>query len=133
MSIERVDEYILLAKRKQELEAELREVKGKLEKTETRLTDYFAEKGLKNVRTENGMAYLSREIFAGLAPEENGGHEEAHAALRQHGLGYMVKDGVNANTLRAYVREREEAGEEIPRDLLPHIKITEVFRVRVRS
>ncbi len=133
MSIERVDEYILLAKRKQELEAELREVKGKLEKTETRLTDYFAEKGLKNLRTENGMAYLSREIFAGLTPEEDGGHEAAHAALRQHGLGYMVKDGVNANTLRAYVREREEAGEELPRDLLPHIRITEVFRVRVRS
>ena len=92
MSIERVDEYILLAKRKQELEAELREVKGKLEKTETRLTDYFAEKGLKNLRTENGMAYLSREIFAGLTPEEDGGHEAAHAALRQqrpgiHGQG----------------------------------------------
>ncbi len=79
------------------------------------------------------MAYLSREVFASLAPEENGGHEEAHAALRRNGLGYMVKDGVNANTLRAYVREREGLGEEIPRDLRPSIRVTEVFRVRVRS
>ena len=38
---------------------------------------------------------------------------------------------VNAQTLRAYVREKEESEEEMPEGLQPYIDVTEVYRLRV--
>ena len=128
-----IDNYIKKNLEKRDLEAKLRDIKEQLDQEEQRLTEYFAENGLQNVKTKSGLAYLSRELFANLVKGEDGSHKKAHTALKRAGLKYLVKDQVNSSSLRAYVRELDENGTAIPKGLIPHINIAEVFRIRVRT
>jgi pyrroloquinoline quinone (PQQ) biosynthesis protein C len=45
----------------------------------------------------------------------------------------MVKGNVNTQSLRAYVREREEYKEEIPPEAARWIIKTEMYRARVKA
>ena len=87
----------------------------------------FAQYGIQNIKTAAGQTvYLNREIFAKLV----GDHKKALTAFRRAGLGDFVKESVNAQTLRAYVREMDEV---LPKGLQPYIDITEIYRMRMRS
>lgn len=127
---ERVNDYARQVGIIRELEAQLKSHKGELARREERLLENFAAGGIQNMKTSAGQTvYLNREVFARLV----GDTKSAHTALRRVGLGDLIKPTVNAQTLRAYVREKEESGEEIPRGLQPYIDIAEVYRLRMRS
>ena len=128
-----IDDYIKKNIEKRNLEAKLREIKEQLDQDEQRLADYFAENGLQNIKTKTGTAYLSRELFANLVKGEDGSHKKAHTAFKRAGLKHLVKDQINSSSLRAYIRELDENGVSIPKGLIPHINIAEVFRIRVRT
>ena len=127
---ERVNDYARQVGVIRELEAQLKTHKEELAKREERLLEKFSRDGIQNMKTATGQTvYLNREVFARLV----GDTENAHTAIRQAGLGDFIKATVNAQTLRAYVREKEESEEEIPQGLQPYIDVTEVYRLRVRS
>ena len=127
---ERVNDYARLVGVIRELEALLKSHKDELARKEERLLDTFAQDGIRNMKTAAGQTvYLNRELFARLV----GDTEQAHTAIRQAGLGDFIKPTVNAQTLRAYVREKEESEEEMPEGLQPYIDVSEVYRLRVRS
>ena len=122
-----VAEYAALTEKRRDLEAEINRLKADLSAREEKLVEEFAQAGIQNIKTTAGQTvYLNREIFAKLV----GDHEEALDAFRQAGLGDFVKESVNAQTLRAYVREMDEV---LPEGLQPYIDVTEVFRMRMRS
>ena len=122
-----VGEYARLTEQRRKLEAEVKRLAADLIAREEVLVEEFAKAGIQNVKTTAGQTvYLNREIFAKLV----GDHVEALDAFRTAGLGDFVKETVNAQTLRAYVREMDE---ELPEGLQPYIDITEVFRMRMRS
>ena len=122
-----VSEYAALTEERRKLEAEVKRMAADLAAREEVLLEEFAKAGIQNIKTSAGQTvYLNREIFAKLV----GDHEEALDAFRQAGLGDFVKESVNAQTLRAYVREMDEV---LPEGLQPYIDITEVFRMRMRS
>ena len=122
-----VAEYAALTAERRKLESEVNAIKRDLADREAKLVEAFGEAGIQNIKTASGQTvYLNREIFARLA----GDQEEAHAAFRQAGLGDLIKEVVNAQTLRAYVREMDEA---LPEGLQPYIDVTEVYRMRMRS
>ena len=122
-----VAEYAALTAERRKLEVEVNAIKRDLEDREAKLVEAFGEAGIQNIKTASGQTvYLNREIFARLA----GDQEEAHAAFRQAGLGDLIKEVINAQTLRAYVREMDEA---LPEGLRPYIDVTEVYRMRMRS
>ncbi len=127
---ERVNDYAQLVMGIRELEAQVKTHKEELAKREERLLENFARDGIQNMKTAAGQTvYLNRDVFARLV----GDTKNAHTALRRAGLGDFIKAAVNAQTLRAYVREKEESEEEIPKGLQPYIDVTEVYRIRVRS
>ncbi len=128
-----VNEYVQLHQEKRELETRLNRVKKDIETREPVVEEYFAEHGFQNIRTENGTAYLHREILVNLRPEQSGGHEEAHNTMRKHGLGYMIKESVNTSTLRSHFAEIVKSGEEIPQDMSEYLNVMDRHRVRVRS
>ena len=128
-----VSEYVKLHAEKRELEARLNQVKKDIEVREPLVEEYFAEEGFENVRTESGIAYLYREILVNLRPEEGGTHREAHTAMRNHGLDWMIKETINPSTLRAHFAEAVKSGEPIPKDVASHLNILDRHRVRVRS
>ena len=122
-----VADYAALTAERRKLESEVNAIKRDLADREAKLVEAFGEAGIQNIKTASGQTvYLNREIFARLA----GDQEEAHAAFRQAGLGDLIKEVINAQTLRAYVREMDEA---LPEGLRPYIDVTEVYRMRMRS
>ena len=122
-----VTEYAELTEKRRKLEAEVKRLATDLAAREEMLVEEFAKAGIQNIKTSSGQTvYLNREIFARLV----GDHEEALDAFRRAGLGDLVKESVNAQTLRAYVREMDEV---LPEGLQPYIDVTEVFRMRMRS
>jgi sigma54-dependent transcription regulator len=122
-----VTEYAELTEQRRKLEAEVKRLATDLAAREEVLLEEFAKAGIQNIKTSAGQTvYLNREIFAKLV----GDHEEALDAFREAGLGDLVKESVNSQTLRAYVREMDEV---LPEGLQPYIDVTEVFRMRMRS
>jgi len=122
-----VSQYANLTIKRRDLEAEANRLKTELLAIEEKLVEEFSQAGVQNVKTTAGQTvYLNREVFAKLV----GDQKKAYTALRRAGLGDFVKETVNAQTLRAYVREVDEV---LPKGLQPYIDITEVYRMRMRS
>jgi response regulator RpfG family c-di-GMP phosphodiesterase len=122
-----VSEYAALTDKRRKLEAEVKKLASELVVREERLVEAFAQAGIQNIKTKNGQTvYLNREVFAKLI----GDHKKALTAFRRAGLSDFVKETVNSQTLRAYVREMDEV---LPKGLQPYVDITEVYRMRMRS
>ena len=126
-------EYADLTQRKRELERQLAFVKEELTRRESLLAEDLDTAGLQQLKTRAGaVLYRHEALFASLAKDPNGETEAALAALREQGLGWMVKATVNANTLRSWVKEQEQSPEGLPAELRPHLKISRLPRVGVR-
>ena len=122
-----VSEFADLTEQRRKLEAEVKKLATDLAGREERLVEEFGQAGIQNIKTATGQTiYLNREIFAKLV----GDQKKAYTAFRRAGLGDFVKETVNANTLRAWVREMDEV---LPKGLQPYIDVSEVFRIRMRS
>jgi len=112
---------------RRKLDAAVNTLKAELTVLEERLVEEFGLAGIQNVKTSAGQTvYLNREVFAKLV----GDQKKAYTAFRRAGLGDFVKETVNAQTLRAWVREVDEV---LPKGLQPYVDITEVYRMRMRS
>ncbi len=61
-----------------------------------------------------GRVSLRAEIYASIQGKHK---EDAYRWLVLNGHGSLIKDTVNAGTLKAFIREQIENGEEIPSDL----------------
>ena len=122
-----VAEFADLTEQRRKLEVEVKKLATDLAAREERLVEEFGQAGIQNIKTKTGQTiYLNREIFAKLT----GDQKKAYTAFRRAGLGDFVKETVNANTLRAWVREMDEV---LPKGLQPYIDVTEVYRMRMRS
>ena len=133
MDTKKIKEYIQLHTEKRSAEARLKVIKDNIAVLEPMVSDILTEEGVQNVKIDNSMAYLHKELFASLVRDDDNSHEAAHQALKDNGLDSMVKEGVNAQTLKAYVTELDKAEEPVPEGLAPYLKISEVYRVRVRT
>ena len=122
-----VAEYAQKTEQRRKLDSESKRLATEIAALDEKLVEQFAQAGIQNIKTAAGQTvYLNREVFAKLV----GDHKKALTAFRRAGLSDFVKETVNANTLRAYVREMDEV---LPRGLQPYVDITEVFRMRMRS
>ena len=122
-----VAEFAEKVAEKRKLEAEVKQLATELASREEKLVEEFAQAGIQNIKTATGQTiYLNRQIFARLT----GDQKKSYTALRRAGLGDFIKEGVNTQTLSAYVRELEEV---LPKGLQPYINVTEVYRMRMRS
>ena len=129
-----------LTNRMIELHQEKRDLKTRSENNsaeikllEPVISKRFAAQQIQQQKTMTGeTVYLQRDSWTSLVQDEDGSMEEAHQALREHGLAWLVKDNVNGRTLSAWVREQEKQETEIPEDLLPFLKISKAYKVKVR-
>ena len=122
-----VAEYAQKTEQRRKLDSESKRLATEIAALDEKLVEAFAQAGIQNIKTKTGQTvYLNREVFAKLI----GDHKKALTAFRRAGLADFVKETVNANTLRAYVREMDEV---LPKGLQPYVDITEVYRMRMRS
>ena len=76
--------------------------------------------------------YLEKSTYTSLVADANGNHNAAHQALIDYGPQWLVKDKVDSSSLSAWVREQRRDEIEIHEDLIPFLKISDVYRVKVR-
>ena len=128
-----IQAYIGCDRRIKELEVRLKEEKALKQKMQTPLLDQFAVNRIQNQKMETGeTVFIHKNTQVSLRKNDAGELADAHQALRDHGLDYLVRDNVNGNQLSAWYREQMENEEEIPEELSPFLNVSNIFQVRVR-
>lgn len=126
-----VDDLQDLRNKKEQLEAELKTVNATLEEVESTLVDAMLTAELESLK-RNGRTYSLRiETFASAKPETK---EELFEALRNNDAGDLVQEQVNANSLRAFVKELKSNNDgEIPEWIIDFINVYEKSKIAVRK
>ena len=131
--LERLDK---LRQLKADAEAELKDITAELTAIQEVLVPQFMAAGMQSQKLADGRTfYLRKEEWAYPKSVENGGGRGSAGvleALVASGLGDMVHETYNTQTLSAYVREKERAGEELPAPLVEAIDVVVKTEIRVR-
>ena len=125
---ERVQAYAAKKAEIDEAEEALKGLKAEYSAQEEVLLRDYETDGIQNMRTvDNRTVYLHQDLYVKLV----GDTDEGHDAIRAAGGSDLVKYGVNASSLRAWVKELV-ASDGIPEGLQPFIETTDGFHIRVR-
>lgn len=114
----------------EDLESRLDAAKRERDAIKSLVLQDFQSQGISKTTVNGRTAYLSRQIWASVA----GAVDEVKAALVSLGVGHMVKETINTQTLSAYVREFESDDQgmpDLPAELKGLVKVTEKFDIRV--
>lgn len=102
-----LDQYVDLTARKRDLETQVNILKKQLAPLEAQLVEELAQEGLRSKTTSGGTTvYLIRKIYARAG---EAGKPAACKALRAAGLGDLVEESFNTNTLSAHFRQQAKA------------------------
>ena len=126
-----IDDLQDLRNQKEELENSLKAVNAELEEVEKQVIENFVNSEVDSVK-RNGKTYsLKNETFASAIAEEK---DNLFAALRNNEAGELVQETVNANSLRAFVKELKTNNDgNIPEWILPFITVFEKTKISVRK
>lgn len=126
---EQLATYLNLHDEVKATEAYLESLKGQRDAAGEVLIGVFERDGVNSLRSTDGRTvYLARELWARAADAE-----ALTKALRANGLGDIVKETVNTQTLTSVVREHDKSGEPLPPEVADAIIVSEVFKPRVRK
>jgi len=129
--MEKLKTYAKLLKQKNELEAELKSVKGKMSDIEDDILDYFAENGVDQIRVDGVTLYPRSQLWASAKTETE------MKILAEHGHQDLVEEKVNTHRLSALIREMLQETENKTLEELPEwteiLSISERFKVGYRS
>jgi len=99
------DELKNLRDLKADLEAQVKDVTAKIDKTDYRLSEIMAQTETQNFTRAGTMFCLTTKTRASAAA---GVKDELFAALRDNGFGDLVQETVNANSLSSFAKEQIE-------------------------
>jgi hypothetical protein len=129
--------YVTADKEVRAMEEKLEAAKKKLNELEPQVLDYMQRHGMSSAKVAGLTVYLNRQIWASVAKDEAGDNTSSIETLKQFpDTSVFVKEGVNTQTLSAWVREQPQDSQFMP--LLPEevvgaIKVTEKYNVRTRK
>lgn len=114
-----------------EREAELKKLKGQLEAVNLQILTKMSEEKLGAVRAASGHLFseVVKNVYALPNKDQVEARERCRKWLRRVGLGALIEESVNAQTLTKALREREAAG----RGILELIRVTPIRTLSVRK
>ena len=125
------DKLKALRERKDELEAELKQVNMDIDNADWHLSNLMAETETQNFTRAGTMFCLTTKTRASA---KAGQKDELFAALRGEGFGDMITETVNANSLSSFVKEQiAENGDVLPDWLSGLVSVFEKTTVGVRK
>lgn len=125
------DKLKALRDRKEELEAELKQVNMDIDNADWHLSNLMAETETQNFTRAGTMFCLTTKTRASA---KAGQKDELFAALRGEGFGDMITETVNANSLSSFVKEQiAENGDVLPDWLSGLVSVFEKTTVGVRK
>lgn len=120
-----------LRDRKDELEAELKQINTDIDNADWHLSNLMAESETQNFTHAGTMFCLTTKTRANAAA---GRRDELFEALRNEGYGNMITETVNANTLSSFVKEQiAENNDTMPSWLEGLVTVFEKTTVGVRK
>ncbi len=128
-----VQELVKLKETKASLEAELKAVKEGIAEAEERITAAFADMGVNSLNADTPFGRKTVYTSTMIVARNLLGPDETAQACKDGGLGHMVKERVNPQTLSAYLREMADAGEPLPDSFTDVVEPYEKSQVGVRS
>lgn len=127
MNLDLVRNWLKAKDRVEKAEDRVKGLKAERNALELDVIAEYEREGIQNLKIGTRTVYLHRSLRA---RPKAGEREDLVAALMAEGLGDLVKEDVNTNTLAAYVRERENEGDELPTAVAAHIAVEEMFSIR---
>lgn len=125
------DKLKALRDRKDELEAELKQVNMDIDNADWHLSNLMAETETQNFTRAGTMFCLTTKTRASARA---GQKDELFAALRGEGYGDLITETVNANSLSSFVKEQiAENGDALPDWLDGLVSVFEKTTVGVRK
>ena len=127
------DSFAELAVERSEHESNLDTVKGKMDELSKLILQRMQETGISRLRSSKHerTIFLRRQLWA---KAKEGDKEAAMGALREAGLGDMIYETFNTNTLSKYIRdlanEQEADLPTLPPELAVGVEVSEKFDVR---
>ena len=118
---------------KSQHEADAKDAGSRVSALEQRLLEAMAEAGMQSLKLETGQTiYRQTDTYAGVA---DGFTKETLAELlaNEDQFRDLVKPQLNLMSLRARIREIQDAGEPLPEVVQQQVKLNEVHRVKVRK
>lgn len=130
IDLQMADRLQELRDEKEQLEIALKETNGMIEAVEQDLIAAMVTAELDSFK-RNGHTYsLKVDTFASAKAECK---EELFKALRENNAGDLVQEQVNANSLRAFVKElKANNADEIPEWITDYINVYEKTKIAVR-
>jgi hypothetical protein len=102
-SKDRVRRFVQLEKERKELEARLDILKEEIKPLAEQIAEEFEESGTQRENVDGLTVYLSYQMWA---RPKDGDMPKLVDALKNNGMGDLVQETVNINSLSAVVRER---------------------------
>lgn len=133
MDMELAREYATAIAYKKKLEEQLGSIKDKIARLEDSVMNMMQEEQLDRLPINLGLdtvtLFVHRQLWA---KPKDGDKERVVRTLKEVGLGDLVAESYNTNSLSAYVREQLANGEDLEPELSEVIDISEVASVRGR-
>ena len=128
-----VERAIELHREIRDMETQVKQHRAELQRLDPVIIEQFGAAQLQQQKMKTGeTVYLEKSTYTSLVPDDNGEHKTAHQALIDYGPKWLVKDKVDSSSLSAWVREQRRDEIEIHEELIPFLKISDVYRVKVR-
>lgn len=131
IDLQMADRLQELRDEKEQLEMALKETNGMIEAVEQDLVAAMVTAELDSFK-RNGHTYsLKIDTYASAKADRK---EELFEALRNNNAGDLVQEQVNANSLRAFVKElKANNDDEIPEWIIDYINVYEKTKISVRK
>lgn len=123
--------FVELENERRDLELRLDAVKGEAGKLQAALIEQFADMGMQNAKVGDLTVYVRTDRYVSKRADVE--TETVCAALRDCGLGYMVADGYNPQSLKSKIKEYQDQGIEVPESLAALLNIGETPRLATRK
>lgn len=120
LNTKKLAEYARLRHAIKKLDAKHKELYAKAEKMQQGLIDNMIDNEVDKVSLKGGtILYISELIWAKYVkdPEtEKTDKPKVINALKNAGLGWLVQNNYNSQSVSAYLRELDESGKELPKE-----------------
>ena len=129
MDTVKLNRFVELEKQRRDLETRLKALKEETTKLKESILSDFEEAGMSKTVVEGMTVYVHRQLWASAIDSD---YERACQALKSAGLNDYVQERFNINSLSAYVRELDKAGDPLPSEFDGCIDVKERFEIRTR-
>lgn len=135
--IQTANRFLAVEKEIEELESEKAKIQKKIHEKEGALAgigkeieSILIENGIPNFSINGRTLYMYRRVWATLKPGDRG---KICSALKRMGLGWLVAENFNMNTISAHIRELSDKDQEPPEGFTEHFEVKSAIEVRSRK